>query len=91
MLPIVDGDGWIDEIPRRKLRKKFTPPPLSLSLFRTIANPFQADDGATLRTRKFITNRLLNRKQFVSPSILALLMLLGRRRPPPFQGKSFQR
>jgi small subunit ribosomal protein S24e len=26
---------------------------------------FQSDEGATLRTRKFITNRLLNRKQFV--------------------------
>src|SRR5271154_1045496 len=25
----------------------------------------QSDEGATLRTRKFITNRLLNRKQFV--------------------------
>jgi|SRR5277367_398076 len=37
---------------------------LALSSSRADAD-FQSDEGATLRTRKFITNRLLNRKQFV--------------------------
>lgn len=40
-----------------------------------------ADKAVTIRTRKFMTNRLLSRKQFVS--------FRGFFCPPPFSGCSF--
>ena len=55
-------DGWICPF---QWDEKFLCPAHHHPLFPCAVANLQADEGVTLRTRKFITNRLLNRKQFV--------------------------
>ncbi|RWW18418.1 hypothetical protein BHE74_00025325, partial [Ensete ventricosum] len=48
--------------------------------------------AVTIRTRKFMTNRLLSRKQFVCPSIPAVSFssIFGHRRPSPRKSQCIQ-
>ena len=68
-------DGLM-KFPRQTARCNFIPTPAPTSIphpplyLETSADSNQADEGATLRTRKFQTNRLLNRKQFVCRNLL---------------------